>query len=469
MNEKAESSSELFYDIMHNLSEGVITVSPKGVITYINPAGRAILDLKEDILGKKFSECFLEQPGNAGFVDSFMDAVYARAEGRESIVSYRGGKGELLLRLVTSYLVSRDGNKYGMMGVFSDLSMLAGLSDAVRAAERIGKLNRELHIRNELLRRTFGRYLSNEVVHELIDKQGGLAIGGKNRLITILMSDLRGFTALCEKLEPACLVEMLNHYLGMMIDIIEGSGGTIIEIMGDGILAIFGAPGENENHAADAVAAALRMQSEMPGINQWNREKGYPPLQMGIGINTGEAVVGNIGSERRTRFNVIGSQVNLCGRIESYTTDGQVLISASTKQYCRPRLSFSGTMTVHPKGVEEELLLYQVLEIGEPYNVKGRCEVYEPKPLKEPIPVCFYQIREKHETEKPCFGGITALSLSGAVLDTETGLSEYEDISILIGERISFKVMEKREDGYLLSLTAVPLNYTELLEQHGIL
>ncbi|MCR5487181.1 MAG: hypothetical protein K6F35_06580 [Lachnospiraceae bacterium] len=111
MDDKANSSSELFYDIMRNLSEGVITVSPKGVITYINPAGRAILDLKEDILGKKFSECFLEQPGNSGFVDSFMDAVYARAEGRESIVSYRGGKGELLL-----YQVLEIGEPYNVKG-----------------------------------------------------------------------------------------------------------------------------------------------------------------------------------------------------------------------------------------------------------------------------------------------------------------------------------------------------------------
>ncbi len=469
-NELNKNSSELLNDILRNLSEGVIVVKPGGTISFVNPMALQILGMVEkDILMKKFAECFLDQPNNSEFAESFMDAIYQRSAGHESIISYFRNGERIKLRLVTTYLKTEDGKRYGIIGVFSDLSGLSQLENAMHAAERIGQLNRDLNSRNELLSKTFGRYLSDTIVNELLETNDGLSIGGKNRLITILMSDLRGFTALCEQIPPDSLIEMVNHYLSTMIDIIESHNGTIIEIMGDGILAIFGAPGVNENHAADAVAAALQMQSTMPEINKWNSEHDFPFLQMGIGINSGEAIVGNIGSKRRSRFNVIGSEVNLCGRIESYSVDGQVLITSSTKELCKARLSVSGKMTVHPKGIENDLVLYEISKIGEPYNITGRSEKIHLRPLKEPIPICFYRIDEKHESEKPCFGGLTELGANAVILDTPLDLSEYDNISLLIGERVSCKVMEKTDKGYLLRLTAISIHYMKLLEEHNIL
>jgi adenylate cyclase len=280
------------------------------------------------------------------------------------------------------------------------------------------------------------------------------------------MSDLRGFTALCEHIEPEPMILMLNHYLGEMIDAIEKYNGTLIEIEGDGMLAVFGALGEDPVHAEHAVAAALSMQSRLTEVNAWNEERGYPNLQMGIGINSGEAIVGNIGSEKRTRFNVIGSEVNLCGRIESYTVDGQVLISPNTRKLVGAELTISRKMVVRPKGVEEELELCQITAIGEPYNLKGRDETREVSLLATPIPVTFYRLENKHENEIPYFGGIMGVGPNTAVLNTQTLLSAYDNIRINAGGKLLCKVVEERKDGYLLRYTSIPIGYSEWLKEN---
>jgi adenylate cyclase len=201
----------------------------------------------------------------------------------------------------------------------------------IRTAE-LALANKDLEIKNALIRKVFGRYLTNEVVANLLENPEALKLGGERRKITILTSDLRGFTAISEQLPPEEVVKILNVYLHNMADVIGKYYGTIDEFMGDGILVLFGAPTAREDDAVRAVACAVDMQLAMDNVNEKMTDWGLPLLEMGIAINTGEVVVGNIGSETRTKYGIVGSHVNLTYRIESYTVGGQIFISESTFQ-----------------------------------------------------------------------------------------------------------------------------------------
>ena len=223
------------------------------------------------------------------------------------------------------------------------------------------RLADELGLRNEFIKRVFGRYVSDQVVHSLLEDPRGLELGGQKRTVTILMSDLRGFSSLAEKLEPERVVELLNVYLGAMAEIIMKYQGTIDEFIGDAVLAVFGAPLVCPNHADSAVACSLEMQLEMHQVNLQLMRLGIPPLEMGIGINTGEVITGNIGSVQRTKYGVIGSQVNLAGRIQSTSVGGEVLVSESTFLALGGRLRTDRNFAIMPKGASSAVRLWSAI------------------------------------------------------------------------------------------------------------
>jgi len=229
------------------------------------------------------------------------------------------------------------------------------------------RLNQDLEARNEFIRRTFGRYTSDELVEQLLETPEGLKLGGESRRVTILMSDLRGFTPLAERLSPEQIVTLLNTYLGAMAEVIMQYEGLIDEFIGDAILAIFGAPFQREDDANRAVSCAIAMQSAMGSVNEQNRRAGLPEIAMGIAINTGEVVVGNIGSIKRAKYGVIGSQVNLTSRIESFTAGGQILISESTREAVGDAFKIDCQMSVEAKGVEKPIRIYEV-RVENPLN-----------------------------------------------------------------------------------------------------
>src|SRR6185436_17368086 len=188
-----------------------------------------------------------------------------------------------------------------------------------RAMEEIKRLANELEKRNRFIKHTFGRYLSEEVVDRLLDTEEGLALGGEKREVTLLMSDLRGFTSMADRFTPEQVVRMLNNYLGTMADLIVAHQGTIDEFIGDAILAIFGAPERRPDDAARACACAIAMQVAMKEVNAFNVREGLAEVEMGIAVNTGQVIVGNIGSQTRAKYGVVGSHVNLAGRMEGFT------------------------------------------------------------------------------------------------------------------------------------------------------
>ncbi|HEY8150959.1 MAG TPA: adenylate/guanylate cyclase domain-containing protein, partial [Vicinamibacteria bacterium] len=239
-----------------------------------------------------------------------------------------------------------------------------------RSMEEIKRLANELEKRNRFIKHTFGRYLSEEVVDRLLETEEGLALGGEKREVTLLMSDLRGFTAMADRYTPEQVVRVLNNYLGTMADLIVAHQGTIDEFIGDAILAIFGAPERREDDAARACACATAMQVAMKEVNAFNLREGLPEVEMGIAVNTGQVIVGNIGSQTRAKYGVVGSHVNLAGRIEGFTVGGQVLVSASTVDKAGTALELGQRVTFQAKGFKEPVDVYDLVGVGTPWNAR---------------------------------------------------------------------------------------------------
>jgi len=239
-----------------------------------------------------------------------------------------------------------------------------------RANDRVRQLVQEVERRNEFIRSVFGRYLTDDIVETLLDSPAGLTLGGERREITILMADIRGFTNISSHLEPEKVVTLVNNFLSQMTRVIISRGGTIDEFIGDAILALFGAPRAMEGHAEKAVACALEMQQAMQVVNELNRQSGLPELATGIGINTGEVIVGNIGSEQRAKYGVVGHNVNFAARVESYTEGGQIMVSDRTLETCAGLLETRGEMSVRPKGFDEDVRIHDICGIGGSYQIR---------------------------------------------------------------------------------------------------
>jgi class 3 adenylate cyclase len=241
---------------------------------------------------------------------------------------------------------------------------------AVRSKDEVGQLTRAFNAmveglrQREVIRNAFGRYVSPEVARAVLESPGGLALGGRKREITVLMSDLRGYTRFAEHGDPAGVMEVLNDYLGRMADVVIAHGGTINEFIGDAIFAVYGAPVEHPDHAERAAATALAMQRAMDALNEENVARGRPRFEMGIGLNTGEAVVGNIGSEQRTKYAVVGAAVNLAARVEGCTVGGQILMTESTVRYLGALAEVAPPTHVELKGLDAPVALYELRGLG---------------------------------------------------------------------------------------------------------
>lgn len=280
------------------------------------------------------------------------------------------------------------------------------------------------------MRKTFGRYLTDEVVTSLLETPDGLQVGSEKRKVTILMSDLRGFSALSERIPAETAVKIINLYLDVMAEVISQYHGTINEIMGDGLLVMFGAPILRENDSQRAIACAIAMQLAMDKIDQYNQQMNLPPLAMGIGINTGEVLVGNIGSNKRTKYTVMGSPVNLAARIESFTVGGQILISKDTLEDVRSLVRVDGQMDVQPKGFQEPITVYEVGGIGGEFNLFLPKKEEKLVVLNQKIPVEYAVLKGKHLGEEVFQGKLVKLSSHRAVLCGEYPVELFSNLKI---------------------------------------
>ena len=296
--------------------------------------------------------------------------------------------------------------------------------------ERIAERTAQLDLRNRFIRQAFGRYLSDDVASALLESPEGLTLGGERREVTILMADLRGFTPLTDRLPPEQIVSIVNNFLGAMTEIIFRYQGTVNEFIGDAILAIFGAPLKLGDHAERAVACAVEMQTAMRHVNLMNRKLGLPAVEMGVSLHTGEVVVGNVGSEKRAKYGVVGRAVNVAARIESYTVGGQILASEPTLSRVPSPVATAGEFMIHPKGISEPLKVLVVAGIGGRYDLSVPVGSAELKPLQPPVRVEIEILGEDHAGSGWHEASLVALSSSAATLQTGMPVDRFANLRV---------------------------------------
>jgi len=361
--------------------------------------------------------------------------------------------------------------KIDFMGAFSAAfnSMTQQLKDSFKELER----------RNRFIRETFGRYMSDEIVEALLDMPDGLKLGGEKREVTVLLSDLRGFTALAERLEPHDVVALLNNYLSVMVEQTQKWRGTINAITGDSILTLFGAPLVVEDAGRRAALCALEMQKSMQEVNSYNLRMGWPEIEMGIALHTGETVIGNIGSTKRTTYSVIGRNVNLTARIESYSVGRQILVSPAFVSAAGDGLILGEEIEVHAKGMREPIICRELLGHEEYPQLSLADDDSGCEPLPRYIPFGYLRLTEKHLDERMRKGALIALSHQRAIIEAAELLPGYSNIMLRFEEgpwtegdsELYAKVirpLDRASKSYLIHFTYVPPDLRERLSRVGV-
>jgi class 3 adenylate cyclase len=208
----------------------------------------------------------------------------------------------------------------------------------------------------EMIKRAFSRYVAREVVDEILKDPEQIALTGERREVTVLFCDIRGFTAMAEGLPPEAVVELLNAFYDLMIETTFKHDGTLDKFLGDGVMAVFGAPLYRPDHALMAARTALAMQGAIRELGARRVAAGKSALDVGIGLNAGEVIAGTIGTDERMEYTVVGDSVNLAARLEACAGPGEILVSAEM------RARLDGAVRARPLGR---------------FNVKGRDEAVE--------------------------------------------------------------------------------------------
>lgn len=320
----------------------------------------------------------------------------------------------------------------------------------------------------DFIRDTFGRYLSREVVQELLGSPEGLKMSGEIREVTFLVSDLRGFTALTEKLSPHELINIINRYFGRMVEIIARYRGTVNEFLGDGILSFFGAPFQATDDPERAVACAVEMQNGLGEFNEEQRGLNLPELAMGIGLNTGDVVVGNIGSEKRASYGAVGSPINTAFRIETFTVGGQILISPDTFERVQSVVRLKGTMEAQFKGLAQPVTLYDVVGMEGEFQISLRQKTADSlSKLETPLPINCFPLEGKTISEDSIPGLIIYFGGSSAQVSLEQEVGLYSNLKILLAAQedsaiseIYAKVVSLDQSDSMSSFTHVRLEFT---------
>ncbi len=251
-----------------------------------------------------------------------------------------------------------------------DLSLLSMLSTIIGNAlynaadlESSKKFSEEQLLEKKKLTKIFSKYVSSQIVEELMKNPDSTALGGKKQKTTILFSDIRGFTSMSEKFEPEEIVSLLNEYFSEMSGVIFNWNGTLDKYIGDAMMVLFGAPILGADDELRAVTAAIEMQRKLKKLNEHFEKRGHKTIGVGIGINTGEVVVGNIGSENRLEYTAIGDSVNLASRLCSVAAGGQIIISDFTYNHVKDFISVNKLEMVQVKGKADKIQIYEVLNL----------------------------------------------------------------------------------------------------------
>jgi adenylate cyclase len=216
----------------------------------------------------------------------------------------------------------------------------------------------------DFISNTFGRYVDPEIARDLLSRPEAGRMGGEKREVVILFSDVRGFTPLAETLSPEATIHLINRHFARMIEVIQAHRGIIVDFLGDAILAFFDPlDGPMEPVVRRAIGCALKMQAAEEAANL--AEPGLLSLHIGIGLHAGKVVVGNVGSESRAKYGIIGSAVNLTHRIQGQAQGGEVVVSEMVFHHCEETLAVNRTFETKLKGIADPVMLYVVESMKE--------------------------------------------------------------------------------------------------------
>ena len=320
--------------ILGSIATGVITINSLGEVDSINKAGESILRLDHnDILDNHYMFLFEK---DKEIIDLINKTEESKKIHSEINIPFLSASDDTIINISIAPRFDINDNAEGL----------------VMAIEDISDINK--------VKNTFKRYVSKQVVDNLLDDDTKLKLGGEDREVTILFTDIRGFTAMSEKMEPEKVVLTLNEYFSEMIDIVFKYNGTLDKIIGDELMIVFGAPLSSKDDTDRALITAIEMQKKIIELNKLRKKRNEPPILVGAGINKGRVVSGNIGSRDMMDYTVVGDTVNLGARLCSAASAGEIIVSGQVKDSAVNDFNFKELKPILVKGKKDKIDVYRV-------------------------------------------------------------------------------------------------------------
>ena len=325
-----KNSTKLVDNIMSSITTGIVKIDVLGEIEYVNDSAQKVFGFNnEEVLNNHYIAIFSENTGIISLIEKIETDPKVVYENNFKIKDLAGKEHEINLTLSP---------------VFDENNQFSGL---VFAFEDLSNVNK--------IKSTFKKYVSENIVDELLKKDQSIELGGGKNKVCILFCDIRGFTSMSEKMNPEDVVSLLNNYFQEMIEVVFKNNGTLDKIIGDELMVLYGVPIESENDPQKAVDTAKEMFIKLEEFNKVNSSKGYPEIKVGIGINYGEVISGNIGSDRQMNYTVIGDNVNLAARLCSHAKPNQIVISKSVFEKLEDQIGFKNMKPIEVKGKSKKI------------------------------------------------------------------------------------------------------------------
>ena len=325
-----KNSNKLVDNIMSSITTGIIMINILGEIEFVNHSAKNIFRVnQEDVINNHYFIIFQNNLDLIQLLESSEAKNEIIYEDNFKIQDSEGNPHEINLTLSPVY--NEDNERSGIVFSFEDLS---GINK---------------------IKSTFKKYVSGNIVDELLQNESSLELGGTQSEVCVLFSDIRGFTALSEKMKPSDVVYLLNTYFESMIEVVFSNNGTLDKIIGDELMVLYGVPLKNKNDSQSAVNTAIEMFKALETFNEEIEKHDLPQLEIGIGINYGKVVSGNIGSKRQMNYTVIGDAVNLASRLCSHAKSGEVVISKSVLDRLNDYEGFKEQIPIKVKGKSQKI------------------------------------------------------------------------------------------------------------------
>ena len=323
--ETLSESKKSVDNIMSSISTGIIQVNILGEIDYINTSALKVFNFdKDNVVGNHYYMVFEKNNKLISLIEKTEESKEILFESNFDIKDNNDKKHQINLTISP---------------VFDENEKISGV---VLSFEDLSGINK--------VKSTFKKYVSESIVDELLENETSLELGGSEKEVCVLFADIRGFTALSEKMEASKVVYVLNNYFQSMIDVIFKHNGTLDKIIGDELMVLYGVPLKTDNDPQNAVNSAIEMLFSLENFNKKMESEGLPKLEIGIGINFGNVVSGNIGSDQQMNYTVIGDNVNLAARLCSNAKPGEIIISNSVYNFLDDKSKFIKSVPLSVKG-----------------------------------------------------------------------------------------------------------------------